>query len=109
MIVCRPLANGWRKQLLPRNYFDVQDWNTEMWFSVGYKAEADAMKRINALIESGALQDPRFKLVDLLEIEPDTPAGYFNYFIERDAVFELARDKAKVLFQWIDGGKVGPR
>ena len=53
VIVCRPLANGWVSDALPMSYFDVQDWNTEMWFSVGYKAEVDAMKRINSLIASG--------------------------------------------------------
>jgi hypothetical protein len=50
VIVCRPLANSWSGDMLPKSYFDVQDWNTEMWFSVGYKAEVDAMKRINSLI-----------------------------------------------------------
>jgi hypothetical protein len=111
VIVCRPLANGWGKDgKLPKSYFDVQDWNTEMWFSVGYKAEVDAMKRINALIERGALKpDAGLKYVYLHEIEPETPAGYFNYFIERDSVFEAARLKAAKLFEWLKGGKKGPR
>jgi hypothetical protein len=51
---------------LPMSYFDVQDWNTEMWFSVGYKAEVDAMKRINSLIAAGVITDPNYKLVDIL-------------------------------------------
>jgi hypothetical protein len=109
VIVCRPLANGWLRDKLPKSYFDVQDWNTEMWFSVGYKAEVDAMKRINRLIHSGAITDPSYKLVDIQEIEPTTPAGYFNYFIERDAVFEDARSKADARFRWLKSGKVGPK
>jgi len=109
VIVCRPLANGWLTDKLPKSYFDVQDWNTEMWFSVGYKAEVDAMKRINTLIDSGAITDPSYKLVDILEIEPTTPAGYFNYFIERDSVFEDARSRADALFRWLKSGKVGPK
>ena len=108
VIVCRPLANGWRGDTWPKSYFDVQDWNTEMWFSVGYKAEADAMKRINSLIKSRAIIDRNYKLVDLLEVEPTTPAGYFNYFIERDSVFEDARNKADALFRWLKSGKAGP-
>lgn len=107
IIVCRPLASGWGEQALPQSYFDVQDWNTEMWFSVGYKAEVDAMKRINRLVEKGSLEG--FKFVDILEVEPETPAGYFNYFIERQSVFDSAREKAGRLFDWIAGGKVGPR
>jgi hypothetical protein len=111
VIVCRPLANGWGQgNKLPQSYFDVQDWNTEMWFSVGYKAEVDAMKRINVLVKRGAFKaGSGMKLVDLQEVEPTTPAGYFNYFIERDSVFEDARLKADSLFKWLKGGKVGPR
>ena len=61
-----------------------------MWFSVGYKAEVDALKRINDLIASGVITDPKYKSVDLVEIEPETPAGYFNYFVERGEVYENA-------------------
>ena len=109
VIVCRPLANGWSGDTWPKSYFDVQDWNTEMWFSVGYKAEVDAMKRINSLIELGAINDPSYKLVDIQEVEPTTPAGYFNYFIERGSVFEDARSKADALFRWLKSGKVGQK
>ena len=85
----RPLANGWLGKA-PQNWFEVQDWTTEMWFSVGYKAEVDALKRINDLIASGAITDAKFKSVDLVEIEPETPAGYFNYFVERGEVYDNA-------------------
>ena len=109
VIVCRPLATGWKDDMLPKSYFDVQDWNTEMWFSAGYKAEVDAMKRINSLIDRGAISDPNYKFVHIYEVEPATPAGYFNYFIERDSVYEDARGKADALFRWLKGGKVGPK
>ena len=85
----RPLANGWQGKE-PANWFEVQDWTTEMWFSVGYKAEVDALKRINDLIADGVITDPKFKSVDLVEIQPETPAGYFNFFVERGEVYENA-------------------
>ena len=109
VIVCRPLANGWSGAAWPKSYFDVQDWNTEMWFSVGYKAEVDAMKRINSLVHSGVITDPNYRLVDIQEVEPTTPAGYFNYFIERDSVFEDARSKADALFRWLKSDKAGQK
>jgi len=34
-----------------------------------------------------------YKLVDIHEIVPTTPAGYFDYLIERGSVFEDARSK----------------
>lgn len=90
VFVARPLANAWIDDAVPKNWFEVQDWQCEMWFSVGYKAEVDALRRINDLIEDGVITDRRFKKVDLVEIEPKTPAGYFNYFVERNEVYDEA-------------------
>jgi hypothetical protein len=102
VIVVRPLANGWLNSRPPRSWFDVQDWQCEMWFSVGYKAEVDAMKRINQLIRDGFINDPKFRIVDLCEVEPPTPAGYFNFFVEREAVFEAARAESEALFKQLN-------
>jgi hypothetical protein len=90
VFVARPLANAWTDAARPTNWFEVQDWQCEMWFSVGYKAEVDALRRINDLIHERIITDPRFKHVELVEIEPETPAGYFNYFVERNEVYDEA-------------------
>lgn len=92
IFVARPLAQGWRGRA-PNNYFEVQDWETEMWFSVGYKAEVDALNQINALVAAGHLKPP-FKKVDLIDIAPETPAGFFHFFIERKGVYERAYKEA---------------
>ncbi|GLH80473.1 hypothetical protein SSBR45G_53820 [Bradyrhizobium sp. SSBR45G] len=94
----RPLANGWQGKA-PQNWFEVQDWTTEMWFSVGYKAEVDALKRINDLIAAGVITDPKYRHVDLVEIQPETPAGYFNYFVERGEVYENAVAATELKFK----------
>ncbi|MBV9826062.1 MAG: hypothetical protein JO001_10350 [Alphaproteobacteria bacterium] len=69
-----------------------------MWFSAAYKAELDAMIRINQLIEQGHLHDERYRKVDLIEIAPVTPAGYFDYFVERTEVFDAAYRAAMSAF-----------
>lgn len=107
LFIARPLAQGWRKPDQPRNWFEVQDWQCEMWFSVAYKAELDALMRINQLIEQGYLQSTDFKRVEVHEIEPETPAGYFHYFVERDSVFDAARAQASALFTSLGMPKVG--
>jgi len=109
LFIARPLANSWVGKR-PRNWFQVQDWQSEMWFSVGYKAELDALKRINQLVESGHLRDKDFKNVEIYEIEPETPAGYFNYFIERDVVYDRAYEQADRLFGELGaaGGAANP-
>ena len=89
IFVARPLADGWRDRP-PANWFEVQDWNTEMWFSVGYKAEVAGLRRINDLIAAGVITDDKFHKVELCEIEPKTPAGYFHYFVERPEVYDAA-------------------
>jgi hypothetical protein len=98
VFVARPLAQGWRGKE-PANWFEVQDWQTEMWFSVAYKAEVDALKRINDLIEAGKITDAKFKKVELVEIEPETPAGYFHYFVERPEVYDAAFKAAVQAFE----------
>ncbi|MEX3910151.1 hypothetical protein AB4Y33_43425, partial [Paraburkholderia sp. BR14319] len=40
----------------------------EMWFSAGYDAEVADIKRINKLVELGALTDERYRIVDLREV-----------------------------------------
>jgi hypothetical protein len=94
----RPLANGWHGKE-PTNWFEVQDWTYEMWFSVGYKAEVDALKRINDLIDAGIITGDKFKKVELVEIEPETPAGYFHYFVERNDVYDKAFKFAEDTFE----------
>ena len=98
VFVARPLANGWSRDNPPANWFEVQDWQCEMWFSVGYKAEIDALNRINDLIDAGVITDPKFKKVELVEIEPATPAGYFNFFVERNDVYDEAFRLAETEF-----------
>jgi len=48
-----------------------------MWFSVGYKAEVDALNQVNGLVAAGQLGPP-YKKLDLIEIAPKTPAGFFQ-------------------------------
>jgi len=96
IFVARPLAQGWPGHG-PRNWFEVQDWQTEMWFSAGYKAEVDALHQINGLVKAKRLGPP-FKEVELIEIAPATPAGFFNFFVERKRVYDLAFEEAFVAF-----------
>jgi hypothetical protein len=97
VFVARPLADGWLGRP-PRNWFEVQDWQTEMWFSVAYRAEVSALQNINALIAQGSLGLP-YKLVKLIEVAPGTPAGFFNYFIERETIFKRAYEGAMAAFR----------
>ena len=103
IFVARPLAQGWLEKGGPSNWFEVQDWQTEMWFSASYKAEVDALNQINGLVHDKKLQDPGYKEVKLIEIAPKTPAGFFNYFIERKDIYKRAYELAVEKF--LDPGR----
>jgi hypothetical protein len=92
IFVARPLARGWHTRP-PSNWFEVQDWQTEMWFSASYKAEVDTLHKINGLVADKLLPS-RFRQVELVEIAPEVPAGFFNYFVERHRIYTSAYNEA---------------
>lgn len=93
-----PISKGWGGKV-PESWFDIQDWQTEMWFSDRYDAEVAAMNTINKLVDNGVLNDPDYKHCDLIEIRLSNPCGYFNFFSERDKVFDDAFQSSMELLQ----------
>jgi hypothetical protein len=69
-----------------------------MWFSAGYKAEVDTLNQINKLVKQGYLDAP-FRHVNLIEVAPDAPAGFFHFFVEREKVYKCAYRKANAAFE----------
>jgi hypothetical protein len=55
--------------------------------------------QINGLVAGGHLDPEKFKKVKLIEIAPTRPAGFFHYFIEREAVFGWAYKEAVAAFK----------
>jgi hypothetical protein len=94
----RPLAQGWRGKV-PSSWFDVQDWQCEMWFSASYRAEVADMMRINELIQKKLVTDQKYKFISLIEVATERPAGYFNFFSERSDVFDAAYQESKKKLQ----------
>ncbi|HEV7370779.1 hypothetical protein [Arenibaculum sp.] len=83
----RPINTRWIGTL-PANYFEIQDFTTELWFNSAYAAETGQMALINRLIDEGKLLDDRFRRVDLTEIQVERQYGYFDFFVEEMAVYE---------------------
>jgi hypothetical protein len=87
----KPQASAWRAQP-PGNYFEVQDFNTEMWFNTSFAAEVAGLRV--AARPDGA-QGP-------IRIEPITmrrPLGYFNYFVEKMPNYTEGYEQASKIFQ----------
>jgi len=86
----KPQASAWRAQP-PGNYFEVQDFNTEMWFNTSFAAEVAGLRA--ARLDSG--REP-------IRIEPITmgrPLGYFNYFVEKMPNYTEGYEQARQIFQ----------
>ena len=86
----KPQASAWRAQP-PGNYFEVQDFNTEMWFNTSFAAEVAGLR--TARLDSG--REP-------IRIEPITmhrPMGYFNYFVEKMPNYAEGYEQARQIFQ----------
>lgn len=86
----KPQASAWRGRP-PGNYFEVQDFNTEMWFNTSFAAEVAGLR-------TARQDDPRGPI----RIEPITmrrPLGYFNYFVEKLPNYTEGYEQAKRVFQ----------
>jgi hypothetical protein len=86
----KPQASAWRAQP-PGNYFEVQDFNTEMWFNTSFAAEVAGLRA--ARLDSG--REP-------IRIEPITmhrPLGYFNYFVAKLPNYTEGYERATQIFR----------
>jgi len=87
------------------NYWDVQDFNTEMWFNSSYAAEVAGIELVNDLLKKGHLQSPtpkdpkKYHPCTVIPIEINKPLGVSNYLRERMSVFEESHRAAKRLFK----------
>ena len=87
--VARPLNNRWTDRL-PQNYFEIQDYSTDLWFTSAYQAELAGIRQINRLLEGGKLKGAGFHPVELVEVEVARQYGFFDYAQEEREVFETA-------------------
>lgn len=81
----KPQNDAWRGDP-PANYFEVQDFNTEMWFNAAFAAEVAALE--------SAPHPPR-----LVRITMDHPLGYWNYFVEKTRNYDAGYQAATVLLE----------
>jgi predicted acylesterase/phospholipase RssA len=79
----KPQNDAWRADP-PANYFEVQDFNTEMWFNSSYAAEVAALRSAQPSLQ-------------IVPITMDHPLGYWNYFVEKTRNYVAAYEAATAL------------
>jgi hypothetical protein len=81
----KPQADAW-SGTPPANYFEVEDFKTEMWFNSSFAAEVAALEQ--------APHPPRIERITL-----HRPLGYFNYFVEKMENYREGYAQAKEVFE----------
>jgi hypothetical protein len=95
--VACPFPTSWTGPT-PSNSFEVEDWKIKQWFSNAYKAEVTRLRRVIDLISRRALRDPGYVIRNLTEIPVGSNWGYFDYFTEKDEVFQEALAAGRTAF-----------
>lgn len=80
IITAKPTPTGWRGEL-PKNQYEVRDWETKMNFSNTYDVELSELKRLDKLLGTKT---------EIIEIINDSDFGFFDYFNEKPEIFENA-------------------
>ncbi len=93
IFVARPQAYSWLGAA-PQNYFEVQDFQTELWFNAAYAQQVKAIEMVNNWIEAGRLSGAGYRKVVIDPIEIQNQRGYSDYFSESLSVFDHAREAA---------------
>ena len=86
----KPQASAWHARP-PGNYFEVQDFNTEMWFNTSFAAEVAGLW--------AARRDPTRSPIRIEPITLQRPLGYFNYFVEKLGKYTQGYREAKRVFE----------
>lgn len=86
----KPQASAWHDRA-PGNYFEVQDFNTEMSLNASFAAEVAGLW--------AAKRDPAQGPIEITPITMRRPLGYFNYFVERLPNYSEGYEQAKKVFQ----------
>jgi hypothetical protein len=86
----KPQASAWRARP-PANYFEVQDFNTEMWFNTSFAAEVAGLR--------AARPDGTPEAIRIEPITMQRPLGYFNYFVEKLPNYTEGYEQARKIFQ----------
>jgi hypothetical protein len=90
----RPQNSRWL-DAMPSNFFEQRDMETEIAMNSSYASQVRRIELINRLLKSGQLTaSGRYQPVVLNPFEFSGQRGYFDYFHERQDVFDRAREDA---------------
>ncbi|WP_210396350.1 hypothetical protein [Motiliproteus sediminis] len=94
----RPQTNEWRGKL-PQNALEVANFVTLVWFNASYPGETAEIALINELLDKQLLQPGKpYSKIELVPVEYQARIRYYEYFVEREAVYQAAYRRASEVF-----------
>jgi hypothetical protein len=97
VLMPRPIST--HRGELPSNYFESQDYLTELWWNASYAPQVAAIEFVNKLVRNKLLSRGDFREIDLVPVEIDVDRGYFTYFREDLETFDRGYSEAWSSFE----------
>lgn len=94
----RPQNSRWVGPM-PANHFEQRDLETEIGMNSSYAGQVRRIDLINRLLAEGKLAPGSYQPVELRPFEFAGQRGYFDYFNESQAVFDMACHEALAALQ----------
>ena len=94
VLIPRPVSSA--RPAFPLNWFEAQDFQTELWWNASFAPQAAAIGFVNRLVDNELLTSGGFKRVELVPIEIDVDRGFFLYFREDLETFDRGYNEAQV-------------
>jgi hypothetical protein len=89
----RPQNSRWLGPM-PGNHFEQRDLETEIGMNSSYAGQVRRIDLVNRLLAEGKLAPGSYQPVELRPFEFNGQRGYFDYFNESQAVFDMACHEA---------------
>ena len=97
VLMPRPIAA--QRAAFPSNYFENQDFQTELWWNASYAPQVAAIEFVNRLVEENKLPaEDDYGRVNLVPVEIDVDRGFFLYFREDLETFDRGYNEACATF-----------
>lgn len=109
--VLMPRPVSIQRSNFPSNYFEAQDFQTELWWNASYAPQVSAINFVNRLVDQGLLPTASFRHIDLIPVEIDVDRGYFTYFREDLETFDRGYNETYATFEkagLLDGALAAP-
>ncbi|MEH6471978.1 MAG: hypothetical protein V7752_12085 [Halopseudomonas sp.] len=94
----RPQSTEWKANM-PTNTLQVSNLVTQLWFNASYSGEVAHIELINELLQKEHLPKQHYRPVALKLVEYESRIRIYDYFVERQSVYQDAYEHSIKVFE----------